>query len=147
LEGTHPTLTHVPPTCSRSIIAVRAPRSLARMAAAKAAEPEPTTTRSKSSWVFVTEMLLPMVLGLPSDPVRSDPPARGKVLALVGGHLAPELQQGADPRSVIRYRTSRPRRSLSANRHHRRQARWFDSGLGTPQLDELADRPLRSSSA
>src|SRR3989442_10864606 len=45
-DGTQATLTHVPPNVPFSAIATRAPRSAARIAAAKPAEPPPTTRKS-----------------------------------------------------------------------------------------------------
>ncbi len=46
LDGTHPVLTHVPPTVPRSTITTDAPASLAVIAAANAAPPEPMIARS-----------------------------------------------------------------------------------------------------
>src|SRR5712691_6376366 len=51
LDGRQPRLAHVPPSVRRSTIATRAPRSVARMAAAKAVEPEPRMTRSNGSGI------------------------------------------------------------------------------------------------
>jgi len=46
LDGTHPVFTQVPPMVPRSIIATDFPRTVAWMAAANAAPPEPMTARS-----------------------------------------------------------------------------------------------------
>src|SRR5216683_2287030 len=46
LDGTHPVFTQVPPTAPRSIITTDAPASLAVIAAANAAPPDPMIARS-----------------------------------------------------------------------------------------------------
>src|SRR5579859_59554 len=50
-EGRQPRLAHVPPGVRRSTIATRAPRSEARIAAAKAVEPEPRMRKSNGSGI------------------------------------------------------------------------------------------------
>src|SRR5260370_35540810 len=47
-DGTQPTFTHVPPRVPASMMAALKPRSAARIAAAKAAEPPPTIAKSSS---------------------------------------------------------------------------------------------------
>src|SRR5215467_13160825 len=52
LDGTHPVFTQVPPIVPRSIITTEAPASLAAIAAANAAPPEPAIARSNSMSVL-----------------------------------------------------------------------------------------------
>jgi len=56
LDGTHPVFTQVPPMVPRSIITTEAPESLAVIAAANAAPPEPMIARSKPDRGPVTDM-------------------------------------------------------------------------------------------
>lgn len=63
LDGTQPVFTHVPPTRPRSIITTDLPIPRARIAAAKAAPPEPITARSTLRWP----------IGVPSDQVGKPP--------------------------------------------------------------------------
>ncbi|SKY39067.1 Uncharacterised protein [Mycobacteroides abscessus subsp. abscessus] len=53
-DGTHPTFTQVPPTVSRSIITTDLPWPTAAIAAANAAEPDPTIARSGRDCVVAT---------------------------------------------------------------------------------------------
>src|SRR5262249_21164445 len=68
LVGVHPTLTHVPPTCSRSTTAVRRPAPPSSTASRFPAWPVPRTIASKRSGSMIRPRQQRRVVRLPRPP-------------------------------------------------------------------------------